>query len=223
MSKKRFYITLVLLLSIVSSYSQVNDAGLWTNLFIEKKITPDFSIVFSEEFRLNENITELGSISSEIGVDYKINKYISITTCYRYKNKRHLDDSYDNRNRFYADFTFRKKIKPIIIRLRTRLQSQFTDMYSSSEGLIPQNYIREKLTFKLDLDKKISPWIYAESYIRLSNSEPLFIDKIRYSAGFEYAINRMHGIELFYLYQTEYNVKKPSSDFVFGVGYHFTF
>ena len=109
--------------------------------------------------------------------------------------------------------------------LRTRLQEQQQDIYSSDYGYIPAWYSRNKLTVKLDLNKKYTPYLSAELFYRISspNSERYIIDKMRYTAGFEYEFNRVHTLDLFYLLQQDKNSNDPMTDFVAGIGYVYTF
>jgi hypothetical protein len=202
--------------------SQENDAGLWLSLSLEKKITPALSATFSEEVRLYENITEVGIVFSDIGFAYKFGNRFRISANYRFINKKRLDDSYDNRQRYYFDFIYREKITPLVLLFRARFQSQYTDIFSSPDGKIPDYYSRAKLTLKLDIDKRIKPYVYAESFFKLKNPEGILFDGIRYCAGIEYSFNRLHMLDLFYMIQKEYNVNNPETDFIVGVGYYFT-
>lgn len=199
--------------------AQVNDAGLWLSLNAEKKITPDMSASLSQEFRLNENMAELGTFHTDAGITYKLNKIIRVSFNYRFTNKRNLDDSYSKRHRYYFDITARKKIKPLVLSFRTRFQSQFADMYCSPEGKIPEYYSRNKLLLKFDLDKKCMPYLYTEFYSPLFSGEGFYIDNVRYCAGIEYQFNRENGMDVYYMLQQEYNVNDPRRDFVIGVGY----
>jgi hypothetical protein len=216
------FILLFLTFSGMIAWSQENDAGLWLNLNLEKKITPAFSFSFSEEVRMYENITEVGIIFSDIGLAYKFGPRFRISANYRFINKKRLDDSYDNRQRYYVDLLYREKITPLILLFRVRFQSQYTDIFTSPEGKIPDYYSRTKLTLKLDIDKRIKPYLYAESFFKLGNPEGILFDGIRYSAGIEYSINRLHMVDLFYMIQKQYNVNNPETDFIVGIGYFFT-
>ncbi len=211
-------LTAVLLFPLIS-WGQTSDAGLWLSINIEKKITPLLSINFDQELRMNENITEAGTIFSDIGISYKINKYLRVSANYRFINKRRMDDSYSNRHRYYFDLMFRKKFKPITISFRTRFQSQYADVYSSKDGKIPQYYSRNKLSIKYDFSKKIQPYISAELFSPLKYPYNVFMDNARYCIGTEYVINRMHTLDFFYLFQKEYKVKNPLSEHIIGIGY----
>jgi hypothetical protein len=204
------------------AWSQENDAGLWLSVNLEKKITPALSFTFSEEVRMYENITEVGAIFSDIGLSYKFGPRFRISANYRFINKKRLDDSYDNRHRYYFDFTYREKITPLILLFRVRFQSQYTDIFSSPEGKIPDYYSRAKLTLKLDLCKRMKPYIYTESFFKMGTPDGVLFNGIRYCAGIEYSFNRLHMLDLFYMIQKEYNANNPETAFVLGLGYFFT-
>jgi hypothetical protein len=216
------FIILLLIFSGMISYSQVNDAGLWLSLNLEKKITPALSFNFSEELRMNENITEAGTIFSDFGLAYKFGSRFRMSANYRFINKRRPDDTYDMRLSYYIEGTYREKINPLILLFRVRFQSRYTDVFSSPDGKIPDYYTRTKLTLKLDLDKKIRPYIFAESFFKLNDQEGIQFDNMRYCAGIEYSFSRLHMVDLFYMIQKEYNVKNPLTNFIVGIGYYFT-
>ncbi|MFH0864855.1 MAG: DUF2490 domain-containing protein [Bacteroidota bacterium] len=213
---------LLLVLFPASSSSQVNDASLWLSLNAEKKITQALSATLSQEFRMNENIGELGTFFTDAGIAYKINTILKVSANYRFTNKRRLDDSYSKRHRYYIDIAIRKKFKPFAPSFRTRFQSQYTDVNCSPDGKIPDYYSRNKLTLKFDFDKKYAPYLYTELYSPFFSGKGFYIDNARYCAGIEYQLNRMHGFDFFYMIQQEYNVNNPETDYVIGIGYFLT-
>ncbi|MEI6123074.1 MAG: DUF2490 domain-containing protein [Bacteroidota bacterium] len=217
------YIGIAVVLFSENMQGQTTDAGLWMSLNVEKKITAKLSIALAEEFRMNENMTELGTFFTDVGLTYKINKYIRISGNYRFVNKRRLDDSYSKRHRYYFDLAFRKRFKPITISFRTRFQSQYADIFSSEDGKIPSYYSRNKLSIKYELNKKLSPYVSVELFSPLKKPYDIFMDNARYCIGLEYALNRMHSLDFFYLFQREYNVKDPMREHIIGVGYYFSF
>ncbi|MBL0072094.1 MAG: DUF2490 domain-containing protein [Bacteroidetes bacterium] len=97
------------------SVAQVNDAGLWTSINLEKKITKKIAVDLSQEFRFNENISELGSFFTEISAQYKLHKNLSIGAGYRFINKRELDDSYEKRHRMLFDLNAKEKFWKIAV------------------------------------------------------------------------------------------------------------
>ncbi|HKR05723.1 MAG TPA: DUF2490 domain-containing protein, partial [Bacteroidia bacterium] len=121
-------------LKIPVAFSQVKDAGLWSSVNLEKKITQKLTAGLSEELRFNENITELGTAFTEIGVDYKFYKFVSLGISYRFIQKRRVDDFYSTRHRYNIDLSLKYKIKKISVSLRERFQTQYADVNTSEDG-----------------------------------------------------------------------------------------
>lgn len=203
--------------------SQVNDAQLWMSVKLEKKLTPALAIEFTEEVRLDENITEVGTIYSDLGISYRFWKRFKIGASYRYSLKRRLDDTYEARHSWYAEGSYREKIKPVILVFRLRYQSRYAESFTSEKAEVPKNHLRTKLTVKYDLDKKFEPYVYAETYFRTGVPASQSFDELRLCGGIEYAFNRMHMIDLHYIFSRAYNVKNPETDYIIGISYSFTF
>lgn len=222
--KFRYIFLFAFIICFFQSFSQVNDAALWFSTNAEKKITPALTATLSEEFRLNENITELGTFFTDAGVKYKFNKLVRVSVNYRFVNKRYTDDFYSKRHRYYFDLTIREKVKPFVFQFRTRFQSQYADIFSSNEGKIPSYYSRNKFTVKLDFDKKVMPYFYTELYTPLNDPGSVYyLDNVRYCAGIEYKINLIHSLDIYYMLQREYHVNNPETDYIIGVGYNVIF
>ena len=90
---------------------QVKDAGLWTTVSFEAKLGRKLSLDISQEFRFNENITELGTAYTDAGLTYKLNKHFQIAANYRYTQKRTIENYYSFRHRIYIDIKYEKKNK----------------------------------------------------------------------------------------------------------------
>ena len=219
--RNRFILLLLLLPAMVSG--QVNDAGLWSSINLQKKLNGKFTVDLCQEFRFNENISELGSFFTEASLQYKINKRISVSAGYRFINKRELDDHYSKRHRALIDLNLKHKISKVTAAARIRFQSQFADYYSSETGKIPENYLRTKLTFKYDTGKRITPSIGGETFVNLNRAEGMLLDTYRLSAGLEYEINKRTSVEVGYLLDKEIQVSEPWTSYITTVGFNYNF
>lgn len=203
--------------------AQVNDAGLWTSVNIEKKFTQKLSLGFTEELRFNENVTELGTILSDIGLMYKFGPEggIRASINYRFSNKRNVNDTYSNRHRYYGDVTFRKKFGAIIPMYRIRLQSQYDDIYSSEDGREAEYYMRNRLILKYSPDTRYKPFIGTELYTRLRNEifNRSYSDNVRYIAGVDFEFNERNALSVSYLVEREFNRNNPERNYVLSLTY----
>jgi len=204
-------------------FSQYNDAELWLSVNIEKKINKSFAVKFAEELRFNENISQLGTFYSEIGIEYKVLKFLSVGGYFRYINKLELDRTYNYRLRYYFDLTLKHKFKPISISLRSRFQSQYKEIKRSDEGNTPENYLREKLQVKFIKFKKFTPYISGELFFQLNNPSGNEMDNMRYALGLEYNITKHHQIDGYYLIDKQINVVNPCTAYIVGLSYTYSF
>jgi len=101
------------LLFCFPAIGQQKDAGLWTSVNFEAKVVKKLTATISEEVRFNENITEVGAIFTDVGVEYKLNKHFQVALDYRYIKKRLVDDFYITRPRIKSSKKMKKKKKTI--------------------------------------------------------------------------------------------------------------
>ncbi len=220
----RFHVFLflpIILLFSLSLKGQDRDAGLWTSFSFEAKVAKKLNATISQEFRFNENISELGTSFMEAGLSYKLNKHFQVSADYRFSQKRRVDDYYSFRHRMYIDVKYEKKIKPVQFQFRSRLQDEYADIGRASDGGRPEYYLRNKLNLSFDLDKPYSPYVSVELFSPLNYPYFNAFDNIRTLAGVEYSFSKRHKIELFYMIQKELNVSRPQTDFNLGFGYSF--
>ena len=203
--------------------AQMNDAQLWLTASVDKRITPALTAGISAELRMVENITEAGTINSDIGLSYRLSKMFKVAAWYRFTMKRRLDDTYEHFNSWYAEGYCRQKFKPVTLVLRVRYQSKNAESGTSDKSDIPKDHLRTKLTIKYDLHTKYEPYIYAETYFNTGNTMYERFDELKLCAGFEYTFNRMHSFDIHYMYDSQYNVKHPDTYYVIGAGYTFSF
>lgn len=218
---KRLFSPVILFIAC-NAFAQVNDAGLWTSIALEKKITKKINIVASQEFRFNENISELGTYFTEIGPEFKIYKGFNAGISYRFIQKRSLDDSYSTRHRINTDLSYRLKLKDFSISVRERYQVQYGENYFSGESETAKTTLRSKLNVKYRINKKFEATVFGEVFNPLFTGETYFSD-FRAGAGIDYQIIKPMSAELFYLINKELNVANPTTDYISGIGLTYSF
>lgn len=202
-------------------FAQVNDAQAWLNIELEKKITQAFSAGFTQEVRLNENISEVGTIYSDIGVGYRFSQRFKAGISYRFTLKRRLDDTYEKRHSWYAEGSYREKFKPVELALRLRYQSRYDEANTNENAGNAENHLRTKLNVNFDLDRKYAPYLFGEAFFRLGYSPYQSFDELRFGGGVEYSFNRRNKLNLSYFISKEIGVNDPQTAYVIGAGYYF--
>lgn len=215
----RFSIFVIILLSI--SHAQIDDIGVWSGITFQTKITRELEVSLTEQLRLKNDVTRISLLLSDIGLSYDVSKKLQVGLNYRYI-KSNQDNYYSNRHRIYADLAWKEKIKFISITLRERVQEQYSDYYSSETGKVPDWVLRSKLTAKIDLDKKYSPYLSGEIFYLLDNeSNENGLTQYRYETGINYNINRIHSINPFFIFQKSHSIK--FNELIYGLMYTFSY
>jgi hypothetical protein len=204
------------------SFAQVNDAGLWLNLSIEKKITQAWSLEYGHCTRFNENISEIGSVINEIGVNYRLSKKSQISFFYRSNFQRQLNNMYVPVSRFYLDLSHKIKPGAFVLTGRLRFQHQQKNSLFYDVDGSTANTVRPKISLKYPV-AKFTPYISGEVYVPIFYNEYKPIDKVRIEAGAEYEISKQQSINLGYLFQREFFENNPKTDYVIQLGYKFSF
>ena len=202
--------------------AQWSDAGLWTNVTLEKKITKDLDILVTEEFRFNEDMTHLGAFFTDAGAEYTVVKGFKTGLFYRFTNRSRDDGSWSQGHRIYADFSYRQKISRFTAGYRVRFQVQYKDINRSETGRIPTWYFRQKLHLAYNTKSRFDPYLDGEVWYQL-NPEYFGFVNLRMSAGVVIRIIKSHSVDLGYIYQRELNTADPETDHILFIGYKFSF
>lgn len=222
MNRRLAFCLVILGFATTNLTAQINDAGLWTSISLEKKISKRISLEASEELRFNENISELGTFFTEIGPQFKVYKGLNAGISYRFIQKRRLDDSYSVRHRINTDLSYRFKIKDFTLSLRERYQVQYGENYFTGENETANTTLRSKLSLKYRINKKWDATVFGEMFNPLFEGET-YISDIRIGSGIDYQIIKPLGVEVFYLINKELNVSDPTTDYVGGLGITYSF
>jgi hypothetical protein len=199
--------------------AQEKDFGLWTQVSLEKKFTPRFSIQIREALRLDENATRIAVHYSQAIVSYKLTKNFALNVAYRNSQRFRFDETVSYRSRFQADLIYKTKFKKLEFEIQERIQTQFTDINRSSDWRTPKNTMRSRFTVSYDFGKRITPFFYYELFYHINNN----FDNQRFRLGLDYEINKKQGMTLFYMLDQELNSNNPLSTYALGLSYKFSF
>lgn len=223
MNKLLRYITaLLILMSFFSVKGQdyEDDAAIWLNIYLEKKLNDKLDIHLNHKSRLSNNISEYSMGYADVGLTYNFNKNIKLLGDYVYAKRRNMDGSYGNRHQFYLALILKKKIGRWNFSYRNMLQTQVQDIYTSYEGRVPVNYERNKLTIKYEINKRFVAYVAQELYLPFYQVKSKGLDRSRSYAGLFYNLTKKSSVEVYFLYQHELNsYNRTNRDYIYGIGY----
>lgn len=213
----RAFFLSVSLLSVAAVSGQEHDAGLWLSLGAQKKLTPLDQVIFAQEVRWMENISEVSTLYTEAGLEHKFAKWLKFSANYRLQWDRQLNDMYTYQHKVYFDIAVRKKQGIASLTLRERAQFAIAGRGYVNEGY-PEILLRSKVAAKFDIHRKYSPFLNLECFNPLNGSNPYALAKCRYAVGMEYQPVQRHAFDLYYLIQQQFG-DNTDMDFVVGISY----
>ena len=198
MNKK--LILILFILPLITKAQVVSDAKLWAGVTVSKKINnPEIS--FSEELRLDENISHVDKFFSELGAEYKVIKGLSVGLNYRYsRNNDYETRNYNMLHRIDFGLTYKHKINNFRLSFRTKIQTK-----SALPNENNPTYSRNKFAVKYKLENNLTPFIAYEFYYQFNDEQ--VINRARFSLGSSYKINDINAIKIFYMFENKFNVK----------------
>jgi hypothetical protein len=194
----------------------------WIELEFSKKIIDNLKIEFNPELRMFSGF-EMDTYILEGGLSYKLHKYLTVAGYYRYENEWDYKNSTgaykgqiaSNRIAFDAKSGFALNRFDFQFRLRYTNGADF-DQTTDDKA----SYFRYRAKINYDIKgSKLAPYVSVEAFHDLILND---VDKMRYTGGLSYPINKSNELSLFYRLQDYSETAKESMDII-GIGYSLKF
>ena len=201
----------------------VRDLQTWSSIGVQYKASKKVSLTLDQEFRLWKNSSIADQVLTEAGVAFKPVKFLELGMHYRYLNDYdHNDSDIDKLQRWDFNLGLKHKINRLTINYRLRYQRKDERGLSSEEGDIATKNLRNRVGLSYNIkDIKHTPYASFELFREFSESQSGSFNKIRFTVGSKYKINKSHRLKLFYRYEREFDDYYPSTTNVVGVNYRF--
>lgn len=206
---------IALILGTNYASAQSSEVSTRTCLAVEKRLYKNLELSLSPEIRLTDQFS-VDEYLIETGLEYKPIKYVSIGAKYRFTSNQRETKSTEYFNQFAFEAKGKYKINNLGFQIRTRY-TNYTEL--DSENNYSNPYVRYRFKTEYELKNwNLTPFLAVELFNQLADKK---INKIRYSTGLEYKINKHNQISLEYMYQ-DYIAKKKSKNII-GIQYKFKF
>ena len=198
---------LLLFICTISAYSQQNDFQSWSSIRISKKIYKRTNISVKEGFRFRENSSLISKNFTDLKISHRIKKTdFEVSVGYRFSNDFDLDFSFENKHRYYSDFSSRYKYKRFKISFRDRVQYQ-----GNRSGF--STLFRQKVDVSYNVRKTpFEPFLQFEFFMNMNEE----FEKLRYTIGFSQPIFKDLNADFFYRIQQTLNTDNPENMFILG-------
>lgn len=222
MRNLKVLISLLSLFLSISVYAQ-NGPYPWVEVELSKKIVRNLKVEFNPELRFFNDF-KIDTYILEGGLSYKLHDYLTVAGFYRYENTNDYKPKRDvyvwepsNRFAFDAKTGFDIQRFELSFRLRytngAEIDNPDEDRYS---------FLRYRTKIEYDIrGSKIIPYVSAEAFHELKLN---YFDKMRYTGGLAFPLNKDNEIGLFYRLQDYYEYDdllddKKKSIYIIGIGY----
>ncbi|CAN5853231.1 hypothetical protein BH11BAC7_BH11BAC7_23410 [soil metagenome] len=224
---KRFFLFICIFVFALPAFSQTENFGSWLTLGLNKDFGKKFGLSIDQEFRLKDNLGTVNLFYTNVGINYKVAKFLKVALVYRNIQKRKDDGFYGFRSRIYTDLSFKLKPGKWTLGYRARLQAEWRQSgYDNKNGNMPEVYLRNLFKVGYEVGPHLTPYIGTELRFQLQNPRLPWangFDRQRIIAGMDYKINGMHSFGTYFLYQKEYNVNDPQTLYIIGLEYTISF
>lgn len=197
-----------------------DDAAVWVNIHLEKKLTDKSEISLDQKNRINNNVSQYGLGYIDLAVNYSFFKFLKLQADYVYGKSHNPDGTYSDIHRGALSLILRKKFGNWTVTYRNMVQMRFKNIYTSENGTIPVYYERNKLTAKYDINKRFEAYVSEELYLPFDQRKNKGLSRSRSTLGLIYNITKKMSVEGFFIYQHELNsFNRTNRDFIYGIGY----
>jgi len=216
---KKYLGFLIFLLSAFGGFAQMPAS--WIELGLSRKIVKNLKFEFNPELRMLDDF-KMDSYILESGISYKAHKYLTIAGYYRFEEAwdyKKSTGAYKGKGSFNR-FAFDVKSGYELLRFSLQGRIRYTRELDKGTNASELRY-RAKIDYNIK-GIKLAPFVSVELFNDKSISEIekqmisgglKDIDKIRYTGGLSYGINKNNEVSLFYRLQDN-RIKNESTNIV---------
>jgi hypothetical protein len=224
---KRILLILLFLLFLINCFFSAFSQSDWGSSFsvdVSKKLLPKLNLSLEEDFRLRDNFSTAERFSSTLEMSYKPWKFLKTGGAYNLINYNHPTKNWEIRHRYYLYAMGIYSLKRFTLSLRERFQSTYrAGVEETSTRANPKNYLRSRLKLEYNIRKShFEPYFSAEFYNTLNDPQENEMNKIRYSLGTAYKLNKRNSFELYYRYTNFLEDDEISGKNMICVSYSFS-
>lgn len=222
---KKILVTGAILLFPFFLLSAQDDLGSSISVEITKKIIPGLNLSLEEDFRLRDNLETVDRFSTTLDLSYKIWDYLKVGGAYNLINYNHPTKDWEVRHRYYFYATGSYRINRFTLSLRERFQSTYrVGVEETSKRANPKLYLRSRFQVEYDIRNcKFEPYASVEIYNTLNDPQGNKMNKLRYTVGSEYKINKKNTLQLYYRYINFKDDDDSNGKHTIGLGYSYKF
>ncbi|MCD8032618.1 MAG: DUF2490 domain-containing protein [Bacteroides sp.] len=224
MNKKNLIGCLLLLGMPLFAYGQSDDFGIWTSAGARKRLFPGLVAELEGEFRLRDNLKETDRWGVAADLSYRIIPYLKVGASYNLIRFHHEKRGWETRHRYSLYGVGSYDWNRFTLSLRERYQHTYkVGVSSTAKRANPKDVLRSRLKLEYDIRKSpFSPYASVELFHTLNDPQGNGLEKIRYTAGTGYKLNKRNRFDFYYHYQDQADDDETNGH-ILGIGYQYRF
>lgn len=182
------------------------DFGSVLGLTVNKKLSKRVSIDLQEEWRTRDDFSKIERFSSTLGLNYKLNNTFDLGAGYNLINFHNeltsvVHKDWEVRHRWFIDITGKKDVNKWEFSLRERFQQTYRmgvgEQYDKNRPSLKMMLLSQiQAVYKLN--DKWTPYFSAEVFDPLNNPSNNDVEKLRFTLGANYKLNKHSSLNVFY-------------------------
>jgi hypothetical protein len=169
------------------------------------ELTSRLDLEISSFVRTFNNAHKIEQAFIEAGLEYRIEKFLSVAGSYRLLQNIEDNSRYYFQHKAFIDLKGQIDIADLRLVSRIRFQTRIKTFHEYVEDKYPEftARFRFKLTYKTP-SFPLNPYVYGELFCPLADDVETVVGKKRAAAGLEIKIYKNHSAELEYIFQRDY-------------------
>jgi hypothetical protein len=198
--------------------AQIKDAGLWTEGTFNKELGKRWEYALVSEIRMDENVSRMSRAFTDLGAQYKINKWLQSALVYRVGLAEN-EGYYDLRHRIQLGLAFKTKKQDFSWTYAPRWQLALSAGQSDDADI--STTLRNRFQMKYDGWKDWELSMSYEFFHSTSAYRFLQWQNWRWISQVSYELNKRRSVSIGYLIQRKLTSSPNEVDFVVLVGYKY--
>ena len=221
--KKIILISFIILIALTKAYCQKEDFAFWPGMKVSKNITKRWTTDLFVQARFSDNATFASNIFFDAGLKYKLSNHFRLGVDYVFVSQRSHKNPQSIGHQVYAEISYKTQYRKFKFNYKLIYQVQYQDVYSSEKGRIPGNYFRNKFQFDYNMSKLLDPFVYFEPRILIMPNGFLLYNRFRVGGGFHIKLNYHNQLDVYFLFQNNFNEGIPNKTYILGMNYNIMF
>lgn len=201
-------------------YAQHDDFGTWTNVEVKKRILPRLDIAVEGDIRFRDDMESLDRWAAIVSMSYQWLSFFSVGANYNFIRFNHTKRGWETGHRYNLYCTASAKWNQWTVSLRERYEQTYRDGVESSSGSPnPNKVMRSRLMVAYAIQYTgFKPFLSSEFFDTVNAHNSSVWDKVWYTAGAEYKLNKRHSLQMYYRYQKIKHGQRNTH--ILGTGYY---